>query len=395
MHVTAAHRASVGHLRRTGRARRARGWGVGALVVVALVVAALGGASKAMPAAAAASRLSLHSGPGQRASSAASSCQLYGTDQLGYWSSCFPKLNMAIAWNGFAFEGQDIGSELGTQATSFYVFKDVIVVRTEQSSSLHERDQIKAQLEDPDCGEVAKPTYDGHGKGLLETPEFADDFQAWLNGVPKENAYWGPNVPGYTVSYPNCQGSNIPLTYEPGTPLAGDKCSADPRKDPLFNLYYGKHSETGTLTQGVHDSWDFDCNFSPNGSWKSSGKFTMAENPCPRITKGTDVDPLRPSTKRALAHLYQGLEERGGCFRFRLGWTSPQTHAQNVDIVAGFRPMGLQAFANTEKLRQYIVPVMHSIAKAAGLCGPTRADPVKYQTPYRTGTEKKPSCHLD
>jgi hypothetical protein len=84
----------------------------------------------------------------------------------------------------------------------------------------------------------------------------------------------------------------------------------------------------------------------------------------------------------------------GGCFRFRRGWTSPRTHAQNADIVVGFRPMGLDAFARTERLRQYIVPVLHSIAAAAGLCGPTRDDPVHYQTPYKTGKEKKPSCHL-
>jgi hypothetical protein len=389
MHQTAAHGTSVRRLRRAARSRGTRRSGV-----VALVVATLGVFSAVLSPGAGASPLSPHAGPGQRATPAVSNCRTYGSDKRGWWSSCFPKLNMAIDWNGFNGEGQDIGSEVGTQATDLTVFKNTILVETEQSSALHDRDLIQSTLSDPDCGAEATPSYDSHGDGLLEHNLFTDDFEAWVDGVPTKNADWGPNQGPFPVSLPNCDGGNIPVSYDPGTPLAGDKCPADPRKDPLIDLYYGKHSQSGSLAKGIHDTWNFNCTFTPSQSWKSSGKFTMTENPCPRITKGRDLDPLRSSTKQALSRLYRRLEQMGGCFRFRLGWTDRHTHAQNADIVAGFRPMGLEAFVKTEPLRQYIVPVMHSLAVAAGLCGPTREDPVHYQTPYKTGKEKKPSCHL-
>ena len=373
MHQTAARGTSFRSLRRSG--------------LVAFVVAALSVSSVVLSAGAGAARLSPHAGPGLRAGSTEQPCPIVGSDEQGYFSACFPELQMVIAWNGFNAEGKDIGSEVGDQSVRFLVFNHTIEVTTEQSSSFGAHDQIMSQLSaEPACDADATPPYSGTGDG-------GDGFLAWQDGVPTSHS-WGPNVAPFSVSLPNCDGGTIPVSYEPGTPLLGDKCPADPRQSPRFDLYYGKLSQSGTLAKGIRDTWDFDCTFTPNNSWKSSGTFTMDENSCPRMENRKGMDHLRPSTRKALDHLYQSLEEIGGCFQFKRGWTSPRTHAQNANIIVGFRPVGLNPFITTEDLRQYIVPVLRPLAAAAGLCGPTKAHPVHYQTPYKTAKEKKPSCHL-
>lgn len=353
--------------------------------IVALVAVVLGLAAAVLPAGAAAR-------PGARAAAAGSGCRLYGTADEGYWSNCFPSLNLNVSWHGYNSEAEDKGGEAGTQATYFLVYDTTLVVGTEQSSKLHDRATIDAGLY-ATCGDEATPDYDEHGKGLLESDTFTDVFYGWLNGRPRKHVFWNPNVAGFQVQLSNCDGGTTKVNYAPGTPLYGDECQHDPRTDPEVNLYDGEYSDTGSIAHGRRDSWDFDCKYT-GGDWHSSGQATMAENPCPRTTTGPGYAKLRTSTRAALKRLYKGLDDRGGCYRFRSGWVSKSTHAQNADVVVGFRPMGLAAFAKTRELQKYVVPILRKVADAAGLCGPTTDDPGRYQMPYQTGKEKKPTCHL-
>jgi hypothetical protein len=331
----------------------------------------------------------------------ASGCRLYGSaaHDEGYWSACFPTLHMDISWDGFTIDpgGEDVGSEIGLQATHIDVFRDAYFVETEQSSNLHDRALIAGTLSDPDCGADATPSFDGHGDGLLENQTGDDSFDGWAatdGGGRPTNGFWEPNVADFTVSYPTCQGASIPSEYTPGAPAEGSRCPADPRKQPVFALYFGKYTPSGTLAKGMHDTWTFNCKFQPNDVWTSSGTFTMTENPCPRITKGHGFTKLSRTTRTAAAQLYRELNHEGGCYRFVRGWIDHGTHAQNLDISIGFRPEGLAAFARTRELRAYIVPVLQRIATSAGLCGPSRVAPTHLQAPYRKGKEKKRSCHL-
>jgi hypothetical protein len=377
-----SRRATVDRAPRSRRGRRPE--------VVALIAVALGLAAAVLPGGAAA-HPSAQSPSAGRALHAAG-CRLYGNADDGYWSECFPAMHVDISWDGYSSVGEDKGSYVGTQATFFEVYKHVVIVGNEQSSKLHDRASITGGLY-ADCGDEATPDYDGHGKGLLESNVYDDSVVAWSHDRPRKNVDWGPNVAGFPVTMSNCDGGTYPAGYAPGTPPFGGECPADPRTHPEFELYYGKYSGSGSITAGRRETWDFNCTFS-GATWTSTGQMTMTENACPRITHGLGYAKLSKATKAVLKRFYKALDDQGGCYRFRSGWTSKSTHAQNADIVVGFRPLGLEAFAKTLTLQKYVVPILRDVAEGVGLCGPTSGDPGRYQLPYKTGHEKEPSCHI-
>jgi hypothetical protein len=376
------------------RARRSRWTRPG---IIAVVIAVLGLSAVVMPAAANASHSGPHANHMSQSSAAAPGCHLYGNEEEGYWSACFPTVHMDISWDGELTVpgGEDKGSEIGKLATLFEVFTNTFIVQAEQSSKLHERAQITGTLSDPDCNEDATPSYDGHGNGLLETPALADQLLGWPldGGGNPTNAHWSPNVKTFNVSYPNCEGGSSTEPYSPGTPTEGSHCESDPDQQSLIELYFGRLSSTGTLAKGKHDTWNFDCTFT-NDVWTSTGKATMTENPCPRVLKGSGFTGLRKPTKAALTRLYKALNADGGCYRFVHASTNRTTHAQTMKISVGFRPVGLATFTKSRVLRAYIVPPVEFISKAAGLCGPTSSQPTTFQTRYKKSGEQKPSCHL-
>lgn len=322
-------------------------------------------------------------------------CKLYGSENEGYWSRCFPVLHMNISWNGDLFNGQDTGREVGTQAVDFFVEKNETYAFSGQSSSLHDRATITGTLTDPDCGAAARPSYHGHGNGTLEGNDSDDSFPMFSGGEPvRTYADWEPNVKPYTVSYPDCNGDSYPVQYSPGTPEAGYKCDHDPRRHAEYQLYYGTYSSIGTVANGVEDKWNFTCSFIPQDSWTSTGDFTATELPCDRDAAAAEYGQLSAAMKAALKRFYRGLRYEGGCYEFLDVRSRGRAQPPTVNIDFGSRPLGSAVFATTEKLREYIVPVVHRIAKSAGLCGPTAMNPNFLQQPYKKGKEKTATCHL-
>lgn len=379
----------------------------------------------------------------------------------GYFiSSCFPVMHEEFAWVNYVdYDGDDVGDGHGSLATQLGVITKNPYLDFQQSSTLHDRVTYHDELDAVPCGTTADPQYNGHGNGLIESDALnanEGEFYSWTGAVPDQEAYWDVGLDRITGTVSNCSGDQINTAWVPGLHAHnGAACTRDPHC-PGGNIWYGTYSSTGTLATGLHDKWDFTCDWKFSTgltAFTSTGGFTMTENPCPRVRTGKGYAELNNATKARLAEYYNILDKAGACYKFIVGYRSQQeqdklyhdwhaiadkqgpgdhrtvatidaelkaagfaqmysrrdangiakggpakvsrhTSMQAADISVGFRPVGLFNGAAMAKVRTTFNPVVHRLAHQADLCGPPVSDPVHVEMKYIKGDETEPTCHF-